>query len=99
MKIRYLPENGTIQAILSEESDRDFFNRIADFIGDEFNGHWLEKLDGLDQRYWNVKIESVVLTLHLEHYLGISLFPTKANDAEANNLVQKIGEYLEAKFL
>jgi hypothetical protein len=98
MKIKYISENGKIGAVFSEASDWNLFNRIADFIAEEFNGHWLEKVDGLEQRYWDIGIENAVLTLHLEHYLGISLFPAKENDAEANNLVRKIGDYFETNF-
>lgn len=94
MNIEYKTRNGKTEAILSEKPDWDLFNRIADLITKEFNAKWVEKADGLDQRYWDFEIENVRLTLHLEHYLGISLFPAK--DDKANYLVQKIGNYLEA---
>ncbi|MHC8338647.1 hypothetical protein [Pseudomonas sp. HLT2-19-2] len=29
--------------------------------------------DGLDQRYWDLEVEGQVITLHLEHCLGIML--------------------------
>lgn len=95
MKIEYKTRNGKTEAILSEESDWDLFNRIADLITKKFNAKWIEKTDGLDQRYWDFDIEDVRLTLHLEHYLGISLFPAKGSD-KAKYLVQKVGNYLEA---
>jgi hypothetical protein len=95
MKIEYKTRNGKTEAILSEESDWDLFNRIADLITKEFNAKLIEKADGLDQRYWDFEIENERLTLHLEHYLGISLFPAKDN--KANYLVQRIGNYLETR--
>lgn len=96
MKVKYKSENGKIEANLSEYSDWELFNRIADLIAKEFKGNWIEKADGIDQRYWDIEIENVVLTLHLEHYSGISLFPAKANDVNAKFLIQRIGNYLEA---
>jgi hypothetical protein len=97
MKIKYETENGRFEARLSEKSDWKLFNQIADSVAEEFNGCWVKKVDGLEQRYWDVEIEDVRLTLHLEHYLGISLFPTKDGDEKAKYLVQRIGNYLETK--
>jgi hypothetical protein len=97
MKIKYETQNGRFEARLSEKSDWEVFNQIADSITEEFNGRWIEKVDGLDQRYWDIEIENERLTLHLEHYLGISLFSTKDGDEKAQNLVQRIGNYLETK--
>jgi hypothetical protein len=98
MLVTYIEEGGKTEAHLSDQSDWRLFNRIADLIAKEFNGRWVEKLDGPEQRYWDVVIGGVKLTLHLEHYLGISLFPAKGHegDAAANQLVRKIGAYLEA---
>jgi hypothetical protein len=94
MKIEYKTRNGKTEAILSEESDWELFDEIANLITKEFNVKWVGKADGLDQRYWDFEIENLKLILHLEHYLGIRLFPTK--DDNANHLVQRIGNYLEA---
>ena len=94
MKIEYTIENGKIQANLSKKSDWDLFNHIADLIAQEFNGTLVKKIDGLDQRYWDIEIENILLTLHLEHYLGICLFPDQEID-KANKLVREIGCHLE----
>ena len=96
MKIKYKSENGKIEANLSEEANWDLFNRIADLIANEFKGNWIGKADGLDQRYWDIEIEDVILTLHLEHYLGISLY-SKTDAIHAEFLIQRIGDYLEAE--
>jgi len=98
MEIKDTAETGRIEAILSDESDWNLFDQIADSIAVEFNGYWIEKLDGLDNRYWDIAIEGIILTLHLEHYLGISLFP-KYNEVKAKLLIQKIVKFLETKKL
>ncbi|MNP44365.1 hypothetical protein D3C76_1382270 [compost metagenome] len=36
-------------------------------------GCWEQKLDALDQRYWDLSVDERTLTVHLEHYLGISV--------------------------
>jgi hypothetical protein len=98
MRVEYINKDGRTEAQLSDQSDWKLFDRMADLIEKEFHGTWVEKLDGLDQRYWDVVIGNIKLTLHLEHYLGISLFPAKGDDnpSEANKLVQMISEYIEA---
>ena len=46
MPVTYPTEGGITQAQLSANSDRVLFERIADLIAKEFNGRWVEKLDG-----------------------------------------------------
>ena len=98
MIVRYITEGGRTEAHIAGDSGWRLFTRIADLIAKEFNGCWVEKLDGPDQRYWDVMISDVKLTLHSEHYLGISLFPAKGqeNHSAANKLVREIGAFLEA---
>ena len=98
MNVRYLIENGNTEIHLSDVSDSKLFDRIAELIEREFKCQWAERADGLDQRYWDFVIDGSKLTLHLEHYLGISIFPALGNEnlVEANQMVRKIGEYFEA---
>lgn len=98
MLVKYSTEGGRTEAHLAGRADWKLFDRVADLIGKEFNCRPVEKLDGLDQRYWDLAFGDVKLTLHLEHYSGISLFAAKDNEniSAANQLVQKIGAYLEA---
>ena len=97
MPVTYMTEGGRTEARLSDDPDGQLFERMANLIAKEFNGRWVEKLDGLDQRYWDVEIGGLKLTLHSEHYLGISLFPAKGHerDSAANRLVREIGAFLE----
>jgi len=73
-EIRLTEESEKSELHISSESNWTLFERIAEFLERELNGIWLEKADGIDQRYWDLKIGNEVLTLHLEHYLGISAF-------------------------
>jgi|SRR5918992_1324398 hypothetical protein len=82
---------GRCEALISESTDWRLFNKVAKLIVKKFNGRLVEKLDGLEQRYWDIEIEGEILTLHSEHYIGISLFP---QNKEANEVVKAVGEYL-----
>ncbi|MDO8774742.1 MAG: hypothetical protein Q7K57_39765 [Burkholderiaceae bacterium] len=79
-----------------DDSNWPLFKEIAGVIEREFHGTWLEKIGGLDQSYWDLKIGNAVLTLHLEHYLGIMLFPSaKTPDKPAaDSLLMQIHEFL-----
>jgi len=76
---------------ISDDFDDALFTKIGELLQQSFGGSWLEKIDGLDQRYWDLKIESSVLTLHLEHYFGIMLFPSSECEdiSSANSLIEK----------
>ena len=53
---------------LSEKSNWELFDSIAVAIVRQFGGRWVKQLAGLDQRYWDMELNDVLLTLHLEHY-------------------------------
>ncbi|HLL70593.1 MAG TPA: DUF3630 family protein [Pyrinomonadaceae bacterium] len=93
MKVEYSSgQDGRCEANLTEDSDWQLFNGVADAILRKFKGKFVEKLDGLDQRYWDIEIGEKVVTLRVEHYTGIFLC---ANDVAVNDLVREIGGYLE----
>lgn len=68
------------QIVVSEDSDWKLFELVASILERELSGVWVQKADGLDQRYWDLKVESQVITLHLEHYMGITIFSESADD-------------------
>jgi Protein of unknown function (DUF3630) len=90
--------NDNVLVWVSREPDWTLFDRAADLLAEAFRGRWSEQADGLDQRYWDLVVGGEKVTLHLDHYLGISLFPAEGDkDMEkANELVLRMGRYLEA---
>jgi hypothetical protein len=81
---------------ISNLSDWKLFNEVASILQHAFNAIWVVKLDGLDQRYWDLQVDKVLLTLHLEHYLGIMLFPAneEVDTLAANALLHKAQKFL-----
>lgn len=66
---------------VSEKADWELFEDVARVLEKGLGGRWKAKLDGLDQRYWDLLVGEHTLTLHLEHYLGISVVvPDCADD-------------------
>ena len=92
MKVQYSWKDDLCEASLSDEPDWMMFNGVADAILRKFKGRLVERLDGLDERYWDIQIGERIVTLHLQHYLGIMLFP---EDQRGNELIQEVGRYLE----
>ncbi len=85
------------QIEVSDESDWKHFDQVANQLLEALNGEWLEQLDGLDQRYWDLEAEGGVIVIHLEHYLGISIF---AKDTASNSdleLLKRAYKVLETK--
>ena len=74
MDVRYYEEARIFGVELIKESDGPVFQLIADELTKVFNIRWTAKLDGFDQRYWDFDYRGVTLSLHLEHFLGISIF-------------------------
>lgn len=64
---------------LSGSSDTESFKRIADELQQTLNGTWTTQASGLDQYYWDLAVDGQVITLHLEHHLGIMLLVEDAD--------------------
>jgi hypothetical protein len=97
MSIEIRENKGRVEAHLYRKSDEALFQQIADAIISRFGGKWTKQLEGFDQKYWDLQIGGVVLTLHLEIYTGIYLFPhhdTKNVEA-ANSLVIYIASFID----
>ncbi len=82
------------QILVSENSDWNLFELVASLLEKGLSGEWVEKADGFDQRYWDLKVGSEVITLHLEHYLGITVFTE--NSKNKSPLLEQSYEILSA---
>jgi hypothetical protein len=83
---------------ISDNADWDLFNQVASVLHNEFGGQWTTQADGIDQRYWDLAVDSALVTLHLEHYTGIVLYSARdALDTDASNkLVERMANYLSS---
>jgi len=72
------------------------FEELARALKGNLGGDWTEQLNGPDQRYWDLRVGNGVITLHLEHYLGISIFPASdSHDQQASTaLIEKAYVFL-----
>lgn len=76
---------------ISEKADWKLFEQVAQVLEEGLGACWKTKLDGLDQRYWDLLVDGHTLTLHLERYLGISVnVPDTAGDT-----AQRLGALLK----
>ena len=84
--------SGCYKAHLSDSPDWNVFRSIANTMLKMFDGKVVERIDGLDQRYWDIGIRGIILTLRSETFLGISLY---SRDKHANAVITEVGKYLE----
>jgi hypothetical protein len=97
MEVRYYEEERFLCVELFRDSDGLVFQSIANELSETFNVEWKIKLDGLDQRYWDFEYKGIILTLHLEHYLGINIHIAKAttNTEIAAQVLKEIGDHFK----
>jgi len=76
---------------LSNLDTDSLFQKFADQIITEFNAKVTEKLDGLDQRYWDFDVDGSTLVLHADPMVGISIH---IEDGTNDNLLRKIAKTL-----
>ena len=71
MNIEYTT-TGRIELHLTDDPDQ--FRNIAEMVRVILAGRWTEQIDGLDQSYWDLDVQGTLITVHREHYLGVSVF-------------------------
>ncbi len=96
--LRFNQTSEGLELLISDDSDWQLFDEIGAAIQQEFHGLWLSKVDGHDQRYWDLKIDTSILTFHLEHYLGIMLFTAaeSPDKTTANSSLRQIHKFLSS---
>jgi len=92
MKIERTP-TGLVELRLSENPDD--FRRLAEVVQKALKGKWKHQADGLDQSYWDLDVDGEILTVHREHYLGVSVFGQP--DEAKVRLLEKLKGALESK--
>ena len=81
------PDGGAYRQIcVTDEADWGLFNWLAVLLEKELDGEWVEKLDGVEQRYWDLEAGEGKITLHYEEYLGLMVNPTQLAEASPESL-------------
>jgi hypothetical protein len=87
----YRDTSNRLSIDLSNVDHDKLFQKYAKILETEFNGKIIEKLDGLDQRYWDFDIEGNVVVIHSDSMVGISIH---VEDESNENLLRVIGKRL-----
>ena len=72
---------GCTEAIISDDGGLKRFYQVAGILTDDFKISFTSKEDDFDAIDWQFKFKGHFMTLHYSIYNGISLFPTKTNNA------------------
>ncbi|MFC1524172.1 DUF3630 family protein [Thermodesulfobacteriota bacterium] len=72
---------------LAESDSNILFKKFAKRLVSEFNAEIVEKLDGLDQRYWDFGVSGTIVVLHSDNYMGISVHVENGTN---DNLLRQI---------
>lgn len=65
-------DTGLLELRLSVDPEQ--FKNIADEVRTMLDGRWTDQINGLDQSYWDLDVDGHKITVHREHYLGVSVF-------------------------
>jgi hypothetical protein len=82
---------GKIELRLSDDPDQ--FKRLAEVVRKKLEGRWTEQLDEFDQSYWDLDVGGKKITVHREHFLGVSVFCD--DDAPLRSLLEDIQREFE----
>ena len=92
---------GCTEAVIEDDGNLKRFYLIADILSDDLQVQFINKEDDFDAINWDFAFGNHHLTLHYSIYSGISIFPTKTNNAKKreNNAVVEIANVLEGKLM
>jgi hypothetical protein len=92
---------GYTEAVIEEDGSLKHFYHIADLLRNELQAKFARKEDEFDAIYWPFLLGAYQLTLHYSIYNGISVFPTKTQNARKreNRAVVELASVLQGKRL
>lgn len=92
---------GCTEAIIADDGSLNLFYRIAGIINEDLRLKFVNKEDEFDSISWSFKFKGHSLTLYYNIYSGISVFPTKTNNAAVkdNKAVVELATVLEGKLI
>ncbi len=85
------------EVLICEYPDDALFDIFLHRIIKDFKGHLLHKVQNQDVRYYDFLINQIQITLHMETFVGITVFPTELNQSnhETQNTITTIGMNLK----
>ncbi len=70
------------EILISEQIDNSIFDVFVKVIIQEFKADLVHQVKNQDVRYYDFLIGEEEITLHMETFVGITLFPTKLEKAD-----------------
>ena len=73
--------------LLSESANEYLFYFFVELLENQFNARFTLKADGFDSKYFDFIIDDYEITIHLQFWIGIELFPT----SDFNEIIDQEG--------
>lgn len=85
------------EIILSKHPSDELLIEIAKRLISEFGAESIGKFADIDSLFWDFKIDSEIIILHQQTFIGITIFPKELVNAtiKANRIVEEIGFMLK----
>ena len=92
---------GCTEAVIDDDGELNRFYLIADILRTDLQVQFTNKEDDFDNINWDFSFGKHLITLCYSIYNGISLFPTKMQEASkrANEAVVELANVVEGKLM
>ena len=88
-------KNGLLEVDINAASDWESFDKILQFLKINYDAKILNVIDGVGERFANLKIDNVDLSLEHDDFYGNTL---KSTSKQANNVIKIIGNDIKNRF-
>jgi hypothetical protein len=101
MSLTLRTDLGCTEAVIDDDGELNRFYLIADILRTDLEVDFTNKEDDFDNINWDFSFGKHLITLCYSIYNGISLFPTKMQEASkrANEAVVELANVLEGKLM
>ncbi len=84
---------------ITNDPDHRIYEKLIELLTSEYKATFVSRIDGLNESYCDFLVEDECITLHLQAYLGILIFPFDLSCAssKANYLAEIIGQKLKSQ--
>ncbi len=88
-----------LELSFGQNYDVPLINLILEELKAKYKVKETKKLNGIDQSYWDLKLNGLSFCLHYEHYLGVSLYYRSWFKREqARKMLNEIADWANTAF-
>jgi hypothetical protein len=90
--------NGKLEIVINDDCNLQEFIAITELIADFLNVKFTNKMGDLHSQYWDFMFDGVLMTIHHNVFIGISIFAVSEPSPQNNETTTRLFEILHQSY-